>query len=62
MMKKLRNFRCSTCDKTFERMVEDAVNVVMCPCDDKSEATKCISAPGYFSNSTGRSPAAATRK
>ena len=58
-MKKLRNFKCSTCDKTFERMVEDTVTIVMCPCD--GEATRCISAPGYWGNSTGRSPAAAAK-
>ena len=60
-MKKPRNFLCSECNEVFERWVEDSIKVVLCDCG-KGEATRCISAPKYFSNSTGRSPAASKGK
>ena len=61
-MKKPRNFLCSECNEVFERWVEDDVKVVEhdYPCCGLS--IKQISAPKYFSNSTGRSPAASKGK
>ena len=54
MMNKLRNFLCQTGD-TFERLVDDKTTQVKCLCG--RPAIKTLSAPRYFSNSTGKSPA-----
>jgi len=59
-MKKLRNFQCSNTNEIFERRVEDEITIIKCACG--SEAKRIISAGRYFSNTTGRSPSAATRK
>jgi hypothetical protein len=59
-MKKYRNFQCSNTNEIFERRVEDDITIVKCACGN--EANRIISAGKYFSNSTGRSPSAATRK
>lgn len=59
-MKKLRNFKCSDCERIEEKFAEDDVLVSECICG--GSATRTISAPGYFGNSTGRSPAATTRR
>lgn len=53
-MKKIRHFRCDNCG-IVERMVVDSVTVIKCECG--CEAKRTISAPRYFGNSTGKSPA-----
>lgn len=59
-MKKFRNFKCESTGEVFDRRVVDEVTVVKCNCG--SEAKRIISAGRYFSNTTGRSPSAASRK
>ena len=53
-MRKLRLFKCDNCD-IIERMVVDSVTVIKCECGN--EAKRTLSAPRYFGNSTGKSPA-----
>jgi hypothetical protein len=55
-MKKLRTFKCDTCQETLERMVYDEVLVVTCSCSEKAKANRCLSSPKCFSNTTGKSP------
>lgn len=52
-MKKLHNFKCES-GNTFERFVADGINKVKCNCG--GGAIKQLSAPRYFSNTTGKSP------
>lgn len=54
MSKKYRNFKCSECKEITERLVEDHVLVINCNC--KGLASRTLSAPKCFSNTTGRSP------
>lgn len=53
-MKKLRNFECDQCG-VFERFAKDNDNHVKCECG--LLAFRMLSAPKYFSNTTGKSPA-----
>jgi hypothetical protein len=53
-MKKLRIFKCSTCKKEDERLVDDGATMVECECG--KQATRTISAPRCFGNTTGKSP------
>jgi len=57
-MKKIRYFKCTKGYK-FERMVTDDILEVKCECGDK--AVRLLSAPRYFSNTTGKSPGAIYR-
>jgi hypothetical protein len=59
-MKKYRNFKCSVCEQVEEKRVDDSVLISECECGEESR--RIVSAPGYFGNSTGRSPAAATKR
>lgn len=53
-MKKLRNFKCGTCQREYEKLVKDDVTSVECECGSK--ASRTISAPRCFGNTTGKSP------
>ena len=53
-MKKLRYFKCGSCQRQYERFVEDDVKTIECEC--KAKALRLLSAPKYFSNTVGRSP------
>ena len=54
-MKKFRNFECSTCGKKQEDVrVEDGITMIDCECG--KQATRTISAPRCFGNTTGKSP------
>lgn len=53
-MKKLRRFKCGSCQREYEKLVKDEVDVVDCECGDK--AVKQLSAPRCFGNTTGKSP------
>ena len=53
-MKKYRNFKCAECKDIIERLVNDEVLVVNCTC--KGLASRQLSAPRCFQNTTGRSP------
>lgn len=55
-MKKIRSFKCESCELEFERMVTDQTKKVKCHCEGK--ATRQLSAPRYFSNTVGKSPSA----
>lgn len=57
-MKKIRTFKCDTCESVFERMVRDEVLVVTCSCSEKAEAKRQLSSPKCFSNTVGKSPSA----
>ncbi len=53
-MKKLRRFKCGSCQRQYEQLVEDDVIKVECEC--KREAVRVVSAAKYFGNTTGKSP------
>ena len=55
-MKKLRNFKCNLCHVVSERLVNDSTKTVTCNCSKDSCATRCLSAPRSFGNTTGKSP------
>ena len=55
-MKKIRAFKCAECEALIERMVEDHVMVINCNC--KGLASRQLSSPKCFSNTTGKSPSA----
>jgi len=59
-MKKLRDFKCDKCKRPFEMMVDDDVHVKRCFCG--GIATRLISAPKCFQNTTGKSPSASNKK
>lgn len=53
-MRKLRNFICSKSNIVFERFVNDDTAELECKCG--AIANRTLSAPKYFSNTTGKSP------
>jgi len=56
-VKKIRRFKCGSCQKEYERLVKDGVKVVECECG--KGATRMLAAPKCFNNSAtceGRSP------
>lgn len=53
-MKKLRHFRCSESNETIERFAKDDELVIKCECNGL--ASRLLSAPRCFSNTTGKSP------
>tara|TARA_R110000751_G_scaffold229228_2_gene330754 strand:+ start:300 stop:485 length:186 start_codon:yes stop_codon:yes gene_type:complete len=59
-MKKYRNFKCSECELIEEKRVDDSVLIGECECGGLTK--RIVSAPGYFGNTTGRSPVAARAK
>jgi hypothetical protein len=52
----LRNFKCSETKEQFERFAQDDERVVECKCGGL--ASRQLSAPRHFGNTTGRSPSA----
>jgi len=59
-MKKIRNFKCSECKESFERMVTDDVLIVNCEC--KGLANRQLSAPRVIGNTTGLSPSFSNKR
>ena len=55
-MRKIRSFKCSTCNKTQEHFVDDGITMIDCKCG--KQATRMMSAPRCFSNTVGKSPSA----
>lgn len=55
-MKKIRRFKCGSCQKEYEPMVEDDIKSIDCECGSK--AVRLLVMPKYFGNTTGRSPSA----
>ena len=53
-MKKLRLFKCGSCQRECERLVKDDVKAIECKC--KSKATRMLAAPRCFQNTVGKSP------
>lgn len=53
-MNKLRRFKCGSCHREYEHLVEDDIQSVKCEC--KSRAARMLAAPRYFGNTTGKSP------
>jgi len=53
-MKKYRFFKCQ-CGNVDEKYIDDNVSVINCKCGGVMK--RQISAPRYFGNSTGKSPA-----
>ena len=53
-MKKYRKFKCGSCNKDYEKLIEDDIKTITCLCGSK--AIRLISTPRYFSNTTGKSP------
>jgi len=50
-MKKLRNFKCQSCESITERMVQDDIKSIECQCGN--EAHRTLSAPKFTNNSCG---------
>ena len=59
-MLKFRDHRCQTCLKITERMMRDNIKNILCECG--GVATRILSAPKCFQNTTGRSPSASNIK
>lgn len=55
-MKKLRDFKCTKCDKVFEEFVHDDQRVIQCKCGN--EASRMLCDPKCFRNTVGGSPSA----
>lgn len=53
-MRKLRNFKCQKSNVLFERFVNDDIDKLLCKCG--VIASRTLSAPKCFSNTTGKSP------
>jgi hypothetical protein len=53
-MRKIRQFKCASCEQEQERLVKDGVTMVDCECG--KQAVRMISAPRCFGNTTGKSP------
>jgi len=53
-MKKLRNFKCKSCHKIYEKLIDDDVLVITCECGN--QANRMLSAPRHFGNTCGKSP------
>lgn len=53
-MRKLRNFKCQNTNIVFERFVNDDTSELECKCG--AIASRTLSAPKCFSNTTGKSP------
>lgn len=53
-MKKIRRFKCGSCQKEYELLVKDDITFTKCKCGSK--AAKMLAAPKYFQNTTGRAP------
>jgi len=58
-MRRYFYFKCKECEVTEERMINDDNNPSCLVCD--GETDRLIGAPKYPGNSTGRSPALATK-
>jgi transposase-like protein len=56
VMKKLRRFKCGSCQRKYESLVEDDVKSIKCECG--KDAVRVIAVPRCFSNTVGRSPSA----
>lgn len=54
-MKKFRAFQCES-GEVIEKYVHDHVSTLTCACGKSMK--RIVSAPRYFSNTTGRSPSA----
>jgi DNA-directed RNA polymerase subunit RPC12/RpoP len=59
-MKKIRWFKCGSCQAEYEQIVKDDVKVIDCTCGAK--AVRQIAAPRCFGNTTGKSPASNYRR
>jgi len=59
-MKKLRDFKCDDCGKTFEAFVIDSIKQGKCDCG--GTANRKINAARYFYNTIGKSPSASNKK
>jgi len=55
-MKKIRQFKCKTCNEYTEHFVKDDAKEIQCDCGGVK--IKMLSAPRYFNNTTGKSPGA----
>jgi len=53
-MKILLNFKCASCQRRYQPLVERDTKEIDCECGSK--ATKQLSAPRSFGNTTGKSP------
>jgi len=51
-MKKLKKFRCGSCQRQYEELVNDDVKVIDCIC--KAKAVLMLSAPRFIGNSCGK--------
>ena len=59
-MRKYRDFKCQACLKKTERRVLDEVKTILCECG--GVATRQVSGPKCYNNTTGGSPSASSFK
>ena len=59
-MKKIRGFKCTQCNTTFERMVTDDVLTINCECHGLANRT--LSAPKVLGNTCGKSPSLSNKR
>ena len=53
-MKKLRQFKCGSCQRRYEKLVNDETKSIGCECG--SVAARALSMPRHFGNTCGKSP------
>ncbi len=53
-MKQVNYFKCSSCNKVTDELIESSVKSIPCKCG--GDMIKQLSAPKCFSNTTGKSP------
>ena len=53
-MKKIRQFKCGSCQRVYEELTDDDVQVINCVC--KKKAVRQLAMPKCFQNTTGKSP------
>ena len=54
MSKMFINFKCGSCQRKYEKLIDSDTQTIKCECGSK--ALRQLSAPKYFSNTVGRSP------
>ena len=55
-MKKIQSFKCEQSKDIYERLMRNNDKTIKCKCG--ANANRLLSAPKYFGNTVGRSPAA----
>ena len=51
-MKKIRQFKCGSCQRVYEELTDDDVQVINCVC--KKKAVRQLAMPKFLGNSCGK--------